>query len=306
VRAACGSTEDLSDVPEPVRRAVAWQLNQPHAGPAHLFGDPAPAPMAPMRMPQMVDLYSRAIETPMADGSTYISLDHLPEWQAWTRWLEVAAVARYSTSWAASQWPGDARWVWTAAIHSRRALSWLRDPAEPLTAQALTWVLHETSDKTPERRTLATDILTQLITDGRLTSPALGTALNAPADGADLDPWHTGTAGRLAEALTRAAAESPLHRAVIRRSLTASATVWSTLPARPLCLLLALFDELGTADGHGLDDDEGRAAVTKHATGRSKSAGLARRVLALPTDGSGWPPAAAALALTARIGRAHH
>jgi Family of unknown function (DUF6493) len=308
IRAACGSSEDISAAPDPVRHAVAWQLGQPHAGPPYLFGEPAPAPPARVDRLDMAGLYAQANHTPMPDGSIFMDPSHLPDWQAWQRWQEHVRAARYATGWAASQWPGDIRWVWASDLHARRALRWLLDPDEPLPPEALAQVLRQVADDAAERRTLATDVLSQLITDGRLTSGQLGAALAirpAPSD-ADpgADPWHGRTAGRVVDALTRTASVSPLHRVIVRRSLAASAAAWRDLPARPLCALLTLLDQLCTADGFGLADAGVRATLTPLAVGRSKTAGLARRVLGHPTGDGDWPAAAAAAALAARLERA--
>ena len=299
VRAACGSGEDVSAAPDPVRRAVAWQLGHPHAGPAYLFGAPAPAPPEEYDRLDIAELYDRAEHRTMPDGGIYLDMTHLAEYQAWERWHAYLRVARYATGWAASQWPGDDRWVWAGEPHSRMALRWLLDPDEPLPPEALTVLVRRLVEDSPERRALATDILTQAITDGRITSRELGAALAIHPD-----PWHSRAAGRMVEALTLTAPVSPLHRAVVRRSLATSATAWHTVPARPLCALLTLLDQLCTTDGFGLAVPEARTALQPLATGRTKSAALIRRVLAHPTTGTDWPAAAAAATLTGRLDRA--
>ncbi|WP_203752075.1 hypothetical protein [Actinoplanes cyaneus] len=310
VRAACGAGPETGDggaavgtAPETVRRAVAWQLGQPHAGPPYLFGEPAAAPPAEIEiLPNSA--YDQARHVPMPGGGIYLEMTHLPEFQAWQRWHEFAGDARYSTAWASTHWPGDTGWVWTVGLHARRALRWLLEPGQPLPAEAMSRLLREAAGDSAERRALAADLFVQLIDDGRLTSPQLGAALSAPAPSGLSWVWAGPAGYRTVEALRRVSAVSPLHATVVRRALTASAPAWCALPARALCALLTLLDQLCTADGIGPVDDAARAVLTSLATGRGKSAGLARRVLAHPVSGVDWPPAAAAAALAARLERA--
>ncbi|MEU4222479.1 DUF6493 family protein, partial [Actinoplanes sp. NPDC026623] len=246
VRAACGSGEDVAAAPDPVPRAVAWQLGRPHTGAPYAFGEPVPPP--PPRMDRLdPEAYARAVFSPNQDGTFLLDLHRLPEYRAVEEWHEWARDARYSTAWAATQWPGDNRWVWAGEPHSRRALGWLLEPDEPLPAEALRAVLLLAADDGAEVRVLAADVLAQAVADGRLTGGVLG-----PALGKDL--WEGTSGHRLAEALARVAAVSPLHGTVVRRALTAGEPAWRELPPRPLCALLTLLDQLCTADGCGVAD----------------------------------------------------
>jgi hypothetical protein len=294
MRAACGSGEDPGRAPEVVRRAVGWVLGQPHAGAPYLFGEPAAEP------PEAPGPQSLAVTIPLAVLGDDLQLDmsRLPEYPAWKSWHAFDSDARYSTFWAATQWPGDNGWIWTVGLHAKRALSWLLDPRQPLPPSAFSRLLDEVADDSADRRALAVDVLAEVIADGRLTSAMLGAALGA-------DRFWKGPAGfRIVEALTRVAAVSALHGTVVRRALAATVPTWRDLPARALCALLTLLDQLGTADRTGPADATARAGLTALSTGRGKAAGLARKVLAHPVDGHDWPAPAAAAALTARIDRA--
>ncbi|NMO51697.1 hypothetical protein HH310_10900 [Actinoplanes sp. TBRC 11911] len=289
IRAACGSPEKPpADLPYVVRRAVQWVRGGPYEGPPYRFGDPVPAPPEEVSYPR--EVHGKARWVPTADGGIFADFTHLPEYQEWSRWQSHTSTARYSTGWAASQWPGDTRWVWESAAHSRRVLSWLLDPREPLTAAALRAVIRHLADGSARVRARATDVLTASIGDGRLTSAGLGAAL--------LSEWSS----RFVEPLTLVAGSSPLHRAVVRRALVASAGSWLTLPSRPLCTLLDLLDQLCAADRTGIAGGRARALLAGRQAGRTKTATLIRRLLAHP-PGEDWPAAAAAQALRARIAR---
>ena len=297
VRAACGSGEDVCAAPDPVRRAVAWQLGQPHAGPPYLFGDPEPPPPPPVdwRSLDLLSMHERAEQIPMEGGGICYDTTHLPEFQAARRWFDYLRREGYSTDWAASQWPGDTRWIWRGDEHAARSLRRLLEPDEPVGDDAMAQVLRQIADETAERRTLATDVLTRLVADGRVTSDTLAAASSKP--------WTARTAGRVVDAFDRTAATSALHRAVVRRAVAASVSAWHALPAKPLCALLFLLDEWCTADGCGLGSADARRVLAILSEGRSKTAGLARRVLAHPSVGTDWPPDAAAAALEARVAR---
>ncbi|GIE36524.1 hypothetical protein Ait01nite_095690 [Actinoplanes italicus] len=297
VRAGCGSGEDLSGTPEPVRRAVGWLLGQPHDGAPYLFGEPADAPPAELEVLPLT-AYQQGMDVPLPDGGIFLDMTHLPEYQAWQAWHEFAGDARYSTAWASTLWPGDTRWIWTVGLHARRALPWLLDAERPLPGEAFSRVLGELTGDRPERRALAADVLTQVVTDGRLTSAELGAALGAGR------LWEGPSGYRIVEALTRVAAVSALHATVVRRSLALSLPTWRDLAPRALCALLTLLDQLCTTDGTDPAGEGARAALITLADGRGKAAGLARKVLAHPADGLDWPGPAAAAALTARLDRA--
>ncbi len=113
----------------------------------------------------------------------------------------------------------------------------------------------------------------------------------------------TQTAGRVARMLTQAAEASPLHRVVIRRALIASVSAWRTQGPAPRCAFLTLLDELCAADRTGMPGDGARAELTELTAGRSKSASLARSLLARPVAAEDWSSEAAALALSGRIER---
>jgi hypothetical protein len=309
VRAACGSDEDLAGVPDLVRRAIVWQVGQPHPGPPYRFGAPEAPPPPRVDNFDSAAAYADAERVVKDDGSAFLDVRESEAWQAFERWREYVHSTRYSTGWAASQWPSDARWVWESEIHANRALRWLLTPDEPLNARAIEQVVRQATDDSAERRTLVADVLTQLITDGRLASDALAAALRRRPQGAERDTasahaWPVRTAGRVVDVLTQVAATSSLHRAVVRRALAATVAEWHTLPAKPLHALLALLDQLCTADRQGVADADARKLLAPLAAGRSKTAGLARRVLNQPATGGDWPDEAAAAALAARLNRA--
>ncbi|MEU4619754.1 DUF6493 family protein [Actinoplanes sp. NPDC023801] len=300
VRAGCApapADEDLSGAPEVVRRAVGWQLGQPHTGAPYLFGAPADTPPAELEVLPM-SAYEQGRDVPMPGGGIFLDMTHLPEYHAWQAWHAFAGDARYSTAWASTLWPGDTGWIWDVGLHARRALPWLLDPERPLPPAAFSRVLGEMIGDRTERRALACDVLTELLGDGRLTSAELGAALGASR------LWDGPSGYRTVEALTRIAAVSALHATVVRRSLSWSVPAWCGIPPRALCALLTLLDQLCTTDGTGPADTAARAALARTATGRGKAAGLARRVLAHPSGGPDWPGPAAAAALTARLDRA--
>jgi hypothetical protein len=299
VRVGCGSDEDVDAAPEPLHRSLAW-LRGSHAGAPFLFGEPAPPAPAKAELPS--DIYTRGTVTPMADGGLFFDPSALPEWQAFQRWHDHRRHTGYGAAWGVSQWPGDVDWLWVDTVLGRREVRSLLDPDAALPSAAVRRVVELLSDDAAEMRTLATDVLVQVLDDGRLTSHALTEALTdrSTLDGAFVS---SRTALRVVAALTTVAAVSPLHRVVVGRSLAGSATVWCGLPARPLCAVLELLDEVLTADGLGLVSPDVRAGLIPLASGRSKTARLVTRVLAHPAT-DGWPTAAAAHALTARCAHA--
>ena len=149
-----------------------------------------------------------------------------------------------------------------------------------------------------DERTLAADILAAAIGDSRLSAASLRTALHQAIE-ADVLPH------RLAALLRAAAAPSVLHRSVIRAALLQTVPAWPNHvpPGEPRYQLVALLDELCEADSSGVCTPEAQAALTTLATGRSKTAATARRLLTRPPGHNSWPPDALAAALAYRIAR---
>jgi len=293
IRVACGGDDPIDEAPDVVRRMVAWHLTRPADGAPYLFGDVAPPTPTKAEFP--LNAYAQATITQLPDGGIFMDPSGVPEWQAYEQWIDHQRHTSYGAAWGMSQWPGDADWVWTDQLLSRHNVRSLLDPDASLPPVALGRVIELICDDTAEMRTLATDVMIQAISDGRLTSPQLTAALATPTDSV--------ASGRLATALVAVAAASPLHRAVVARGLIATAPAWSGMQARPLCTILELLDEIFTADRVGTASIVAREAIGPLAKGRSKTATLATRVLAHePTER--WPADASAVALTARVIRA--
>ena len=292
VRAGCGGEEVVDEAPELVRRMLHWQNTRPVAGVPYLFGDAPPPAPEPTKYPR--DIYGQATVRPMPDGGLYFDVSHVPEWQAFERWRQHEEHSRYAPAWGVSQWPGASEWIWSDPWLGRQRIRWLVNPDMPFPAAAADRVVALLGDDAAEIRTLATDIVTQAIGDGRLTSAALGLALAAG--------FAAPTGARLAPALSTVVSTGPLHRSVVVRALIATVATWKTLPARPLCGLLELLDEAFTADGVGLASNEARSTLATLARGRSKTATLTARVLAHPAVDP-WTPTAARAALAARVRR---
>jgi Family of unknown function (DUF6493) len=290
VRNACGGEEPADGAPDVVRRALAWHRERPAGAAPYLFGELPPTGPTEMGYPSGVSLPTW-IEAP--DGTQILDPNSSPEWHAYRRWRDHALHTGYGFVWALSQWPGDLGWVWSDELWSRHAMRDLLDPGAALPVAAVTRLIELIGDGAANHRTLAGDILAQSIGDGRLTSDRLGAAIR---DG-------MGSGDRLATELVTVAGTSALHRAVVARAIAATMPAWTEKAARPLCTVLALLDDAFTGDRTGLAEPEARAALTALSQGRSKSATLARRVLAHePADR--WTPAAAAAALRTRMDRA--
>ncbi len=269
IRAACGSEDDLTGLPTPVANAVGWLGGQPHEGPPYLFG---------------------------GEGEPVLPLPG-----GWKQYQDAWVYARardYGDGWAHALWPADHRWIWQDNTLSQALLRLLLDPDEPLFPAALAAVLRQPADTEPEQRVLAADVLTQAIADGRVASPGLTNGLVSV-----LSADHA-VAGRVARMLVQAARASPLHRVVVRRALIASVSAWRTQQSAPRCAFLTLLDELCAADRTGVPGGGRRAELSELTAGKSKSASLARGLLARPVAAEEWSPEASALTLSGRIERA--
>jgi hypothetical protein len=213
------------------------------------------------------------------------------------RWHFVPFERRYWPGWQLRQWPGDHDWTWWEPVGAPLFVAALLDPDEPLPQEALATVLVALAAIAPEDRTLAADVLAQAIGDGRADSAMLATAL--------ISHFGLGAVTRsVPAALRAAAARSPAHQAVVRRALNASLPAWRSCSRQVLCDLLEVLEEVCAAGGVGVGDPRAREELTALATGRSKSATLARTVLARAMGGDEWPAEAMAGAVAARVERA--
>jgi hypothetical protein len=294
MRAACAGEESAGAGPL-VEGALRWLRAQPHAGPPWLFGgsDTTARPRA-----SADDLHAEMQQSwSVAAVSREEELARLDQWTEWERAVEYERPRRYWPGWELRQWPGDHDWIWREHPAPSFVLPVLLDPEEPLPAPALQVLFAELADPAPEGRVLVGDVIAQAIGDGRAGSAELAAALESFSS-------RGGQAGRAVAALRSGAARSALHRAVVRRALVRSLPSWIGQPARALCELLELLDELCAADRAGVPGSEARGALERRTRGRSRSATLARAVLARPADGDDWPAEAAALALAARVERA--
>jgi hypothetical protein len=293
VRAACAGEESAGAGPL-VAGALRWLRAQPHTGPPWLFGGSdttaRPRSSAAALHAEMQSSWS------VAPVSREEELARLDQWAEWERAFEYERHKRYWPGWQLWQWPGDHDWIWTEHPTRSFVLPVLLDPEEPLPAPALQVLLALLATPAPEGRVLVGDVIAQAIGDGRAGSAELAAALESLFSSG-------GQAGRAAAVLRSGAGRSALHRAVVRRALVRSLPSWIGQPARALCELLGLLDELCAADRAGVPP-EAVGALERLASGRSKSSALARALSARPADGDGWPAEAAALALAARVERA--
>jgi hypothetical protein len=294
LRAACGCEDGLDEVPEPVRRTVAWLLATPPTGAPYRYGEPA-TPAPPRQGLTIMAMMAGARLEEQPDGSIDLNLDNAPAWLAFPRWQTYERHTWYAPAWGLSQWPGHVDWIWDDPLLGRRFLRHLLNPNLAVPSAAVARVVELLGDDEATMRTLAADVLTRAVGDGRLTSAGLAAAL-AP-------PWHPTYGGRLATGLARVAASGPLHRAVVAHALVASVPAWTTLPARPLCTVLELLDEAYAAGGNGVPPGSARESIAALAKGRSRTATLAARVLAHDWSQE-WPLQASAAAVRGRLERA--
>ena len=200
VRAACDGGEVVDEAPELVRRMLHWQITRPAAGAPYLCGDAPPPPPEPTEFPR--DIYGQATVRPMPDGGLYFDVSHVPQWQAFERWRQHKQHSRYAPAWGVSQWPGASEWIWLDPWLGRHRIRRLVNPDLPFPAAAADQVVAQLGDDGAGTM-LATDIVTQAIGDGRLTSAVLGLALAAgfaAPTGARLAPAtvHSGLDGAAA------------------------------------------------------------------------------------------------------------
>ncbi|GAA4586060.1 hypothetical protein GCM10023194_30970 [Planotetraspora phitsanulokensis] len=313
VRAALGGDDDPSELPDVVADVIGWLRDETHESPPRLFGaaerDEAPRVTSEelaievneqlRHMPPIVD----------ANGELSTDLSQLPAYREMRVAYAYECAQRYAPDWAATLWPGDHRWLWRDATTTAVGLRLLLDPHEPVPPEALVAMIRHVSHEKPEERTLAVDVLIQTIGDARVTSTELARSLLTTVEGAtDV------SSARLVTLLQETAAASALHRATVRAALIDMLPTWlDRLAGQQRYGPLALLDEMCAADGTPITQPKTCALLNTLATGRSKSAAIARRLLDrspavrhVRSNTSAWPADALAAALNARIERAEH
>jgi hypothetical protein len=310
VRAALGGDDDQSGLPAVVAGVIRWLRGDAHEGPPYLFGA-VERDEAPRRTSQElaidVNLQLQGKPVVNADGEVAMELIQLPAYQEMRAAYAYECAQRFAPDWAATLWPSDHRWLWRDDATTGAGLRLLLDPDEPVPPEALVAAIRQVSRRKPEERTLAVDILIQTIGDARVTSTELARALLTTVEGAT-----TVSSARLVTLLQETAAASALHRATVRASLIDMLPTWlGRLSGQHRYGPVALLDEVCATDGTPITHPKTRAPLKILATGRSKSATIARRLLDrsppakhVRSNTSAWPADALTDALTARIERA--
>jgi hypothetical protein len=307
VRAALGGDDDLSDLPDVVAGVIGWLRDEAPEGPPYLFGA-AEREEVPRKSSRelAIEVNSQQPRVVDVDGVSMMDWSHLPAY-----WEMRAAYAyehgkTYAPGWAATLWPGDHRWLWRDDATATPTLRMLLDPDEPVPPEALVAVIRQIGREKPEERALTVDIVIQAIGDARVTSTELARALHTNFEGAT-----PVSSARLVTLLQQTATASTLHRAVVRAALIAVLPTWfGGLARQQMYEPLVLLDEVCAIDSTPITDPNARALLDSLATGKAKTAAIARRLLNRDpaehncSDAGAWPAAALAAALTARIQRA--
>ncbi|MCA9667790.1 MAG: hypothetical protein KC503_19455, partial [Myxococcales bacterium] len=185
----------------------------------------------------------------------------------------------------------------------RRYLEPLLDAAEPCGEMAALLVATALGCKEPGERTLALDVATAAIEEGRLDGAALGAAYG------QLVPNGLLTLPRLADTLAELARGSEHHAAQVCVALAGA--LRGDKAERGTHALLELLHELCMRSGAALDEHldhggEARAFLERNAQGGSKTAKLARTLLQLAPGAhrAEQARAAAVRALEGRLARA--
>jgi hypothetical protein len=309
VRAALGGDDDGTGLPGVVAGVIGWLRGDAHEGPPYLFGA-AERDEAPRRTSQELaaefNLQMRGVPV---DRQLAMDFSELPAYQEMRAAYGYECAQRYAPDWAATLWPGEHRWLWRDEATAGAGLRLLLDPHEPVPPEALIATIRQVSREKPEERTLAVDIFVQTIGDARVTSTELARALLTTVEGTT-----TVSSARLVTLLQETATASALHRATVRAALVDVLPTWLDRRAgQHRYGPLALLDEVCATDGTPITYPATRALLKTLASGRSKSATIARRLIdrrpavgRVRSNTSAWPAAALAAALTARIERADH
>ena len=142
----------------------------------------------------------------------------------------------------------------------------------------------------------AADVVAVAAADARLDPTLLGQHL------ARLHDAGIGASNRVAERLGSVVDDAPLVAAGIRRTVQAWVAAIAGLP-RDLHHVLSLLELACAASGAGVDDDDTRSVLDRAATGRSKRAAIAGRLLALPATAPAHEPEHLAGAVVERAER---
>jgi hypothetical protein len=213
-----------------------------------------------------------------------------------TRMWELGGIGGHTTSsvrWSATIWPqahealfagaavevaNNLDW-WEAEWRNRSYFEPLLDPGTPLRRMGLLLLCLGLAAKEPGEHGLATDVAIAAIQDGRLGTDNWGPQL------AELLSTDLIKLGRWAKTLGDVARVSPLHSAVVQRSLQRAARGNPAKLPRDFGKLLDLMNELSLELGLGIDDEDCRTFLAGIG-GSGKPAKLAKALLA--RDANVW------------------